>query len=229
MRSLLRLAPFLRRYRLTVSLLFVCLLLLTAADLSIPYIIKQVIDIGLANQEIGYLALSAGVILMIGIAHAGLSYAQRYLSEWIAAHVGYDLRNSLYNHIQYLPFSFHDHSQSGQLISRCIEDVRAIERFTGFTIAESARLALITIGVCVILFRAQPELALIALLPMIPLVLITTNFGKRVGGYFYKVDHALGDLSTRVQENVSGVQVVRAVRPGIIRNRALQQSKPGFI
>lgn len=210
MRSLLRLAPYLRRYRLTVSLLFVCLLLLTAADLSIPYIIKQVIDIGLADQEIGYLALSAGVILMIGIAHAGLSYAQRYLSEWIAAHVGYDLRNSLYNHIQYLPFSFHDHSQSGQLISRCIEDVRAIERFTGFTIAESVRLALITIGVCAILFRAQPGLALIALLPMIPLVLITTNFGKRVGGYFYKVDHALGDLSTRVQENVNGVQVVRA-------------------
>lgn len=210
MRPLRRLAPILRRYRIAFGFLLACLALLTIADLAIPYIIKQVIDIGLASQNPSYLALSAAAILLIGLLHATLSYVQRYLSEWISAHAGYDLRNKLFDHIQYLPFSFHDHSQSGQLISRCIEDVRSIERFAGFTIAESTRLVLITIGVTFVLFRAQPNLALIALLPMIPMVLITANFGKRVGGYFYQVDHAIGDLSTRVQENVNGVQVVRA-------------------
>ena len=72
-----------------------------------------------------------------------LIYFQRYLSEWIAQHIGYDLRNRLYDHIQHLPFTYHDHSQTGQLISRCIEDVRAIERFTGFGVVELIRLVLL--------------------------------------------------------------------------------------
>ncbi|MBP1702290.1 MAG: transporter related, partial [Chloroflexi bacterium] len=135
---------------------------------------------------------------------------QRYLGEWIATHVGYDFRNRLYDHIQNLSFSFHDHAQTGQLISRCIEDVRSIERFTGFGVVEIIRLGLLMIGIVTILFAKQPNLAWIALLPMIPLVLITSNFGKRVGKYFLHVDNTLGELSSRVQENVSGVQVVRA-------------------
>jgi ATP-binding cassette subfamily B protein len=88
--------------------------------------------------------------------------------------------------------------------------VRAVERFAGFGLAEVVRLVILLAGVVTLLFIQQPLLAAIALLPMIPMVLVTTNFGKRVGGYFFDVDVALGDLSTRVQENVNGAQVVRA-------------------
>jgi ATP-binding cassette subfamily B multidrug efflux pump len=210
MQSLLRLKPYVRRYGRAVLASLLSLLLLTAADLALPAIIREVIDVGLGGQDVRILALSAAAILGIGVARSGLVFVQRYLSEWIAAHVGYDLRNQLYDHIQYLPFAYHDHAQAGQLISRCIEDVRAIERFAGFGVAELIRLGLLSVGVIALLFSQQPRLAAIALLPLIPLVLMTTNFGKRVGGYFYRVDTALGELSTRVQENVSGVQVVRA-------------------
>ncbi len=210
MKSLLKIAPYLRRFAPAALLSLTCLLLLTAAELALPTIIRQVIDVGLARKEIDFLIVSATAILGIGIVRAGLIFGQRYLSEWIAAHVGYDLRNRLYDHIQDLPFSYHDHSQAGQLISRCIEDVRAVERFAGFGLAEVVRLVILLAGVVTLLFIQQPLLAAIALLPMIPMVLVTTNFGKRVGGYFFDVDVALGDLSTRVQENVNGAQVVRA-------------------
>ncbi|MCU0487646.1 MAG: ABC transporter ATP-binding protein/permease [Anaerolineales bacterium] len=210
MKSLLKITPYLRRFAPAALLSLTCLLLLTAAELALPTIIRQVIDIGLARKEINFLVVSAAAILGIGIARAGLIFGQRYLSEWIAAHVGYELRNRLYDHIQNLPFSFHDHSQAGQLISRCIEDVRAVERFAGFGLAEVVRLVILLTGVVTLLFIQQPLLAAIALLPMIPMVLVTTNFGKRVGGYFFDVDVALGDLSTRVQENINGAQVVRA-------------------
>lgn len=210
MKSLLKITPYLRRFAPVALLSLTCLLLLTAAELALPTIIRQVIDIGLTRRETNFLIISAAAILGIGIARAGLIFGQRYLSEWIAAHVGYDLRNQLYDHIQNLPFSFHDHSQAGQLISRCIEDVRAVERFAGFGLAEVVRLVILLTGVVTLLFIQQPLLAAIALLPMIPMVLVTTNFGKRVGGYFFDVDVALGDLSTRVQENINGAQVVRA-------------------
>lgn len=210
MRYLIRLLPFLRPYLWQVMLALLALLFLTAMNMIIPAIIKQVIDVGLVQGNVSYLFNAAMIILGIGVLRAALPYAIRYLSEWVAAHIGYDFRNLLYNHIQRLSFTYHDHTQSGQLISRCIEDVRAIERFTGFGVVELIRVVLLAIGIIVVLFLSEPRLAAIALLPMIPLALITTDFGRRIGRYFYDVDNALGDLSARLQENVSGAQVIRA-------------------
>ena len=210
MRHLWRLRSFLRPYWRQVSIALLSLLALTGLNLVVPAIIRQVIDVGLKQNEARYLINSALFILAIGITHAALTYVQRFVSEWIAAHIGYDLRNCLYDHIQYLPFTYHDHSQAGQLISRCIEDVRSIERFTGFGVTELIHISMLLVGVTSILFIDNTRLAEIALLPMIPIVLVTTNFGRRIGNYFLAVDNALGELSSRLQENVTGAQVVRA-------------------
>ena len=131
MTALLRLRPFVRQYRKQILLALLMLLVITGINLLVPAIIRQVIDVGLARGELNFLTLAAAAILAIGIVRASLTYLHRYLNEWIAAHIGFDLRNRLYDHIQHLPFSYHDRSQTGQLISRCIEDERAIERFTG--------------------------------------------------------------------------------------------------
>jgi ATP-binding cassette subfamily B protein len=96
------------------------------------------------------------------------------------------------------------------LISRCIEDVRSLQNFTGSGIVELSRVILLMVGIILILIFTHPLLALISLLPLVPLTLMTTSFGKRVGKMFLDVDNALGELSARLQENVTGVQVVRA-------------------
>ena len=210
MKYLWRLRPLIRPYWKQVSLTLFVLLCMTALNLVIPEVIRQVIDIGLVQKQASFLVKAALVILGIGVFRAVLPFGVRYLSEWIAAHVGYDLRNRMYNHIQYLPFSYHDHAQSGQLISRTIEDVRAIERFTGFSVIELIRVGLLLIGITVLLFAQHAALAAIALLPLIPMALITLSFGQRVGGLFLTVDNTLGELSSRLQENVTGAQVVRA-------------------
>jgi ATP-binding cassette subfamily B protein len=134
----------------------------------------------------------------------------RYLSEWIGGHIGYDLRNRMYDHIQQLSFSYHDHSQTGQLISRCIEDVRAVQNFVGGSLVHLAQLLFLLFGALGLMLLANWKLTLISILPLIPLVIITLNFGDRITNLFFKVDTLLGDLSARLQENVSGVQVVRA-------------------
>jgi len=210
MKSLLRLRSFLQPYWLPTLGNLLVLLAITALNLVVPTLIRQVIDIGLARADAAFLGQVALVIFGIGATHAALVYLQRYLSEWIATHIGYDLRNRLYDHIQRLPFSFHDHAQAGQLISRCIEDVRAIERFAGSGVVDLIRTGVLMVGITALLFLSNPQLAAIAILPLIPLGAMTTHFGQRIGQYFYAVDNALGDLSTRLQENVSGVQVVRA-------------------
>lgn len=210
MRALRKLSGVLQKYRLQVLLALLTTLGLTAASLAIPRIIQQVIDTGLAQINRGFLLWAALAIAALGLVTSVLTYINQYLSEWVAAHIGYDLRNRLYDHIQHLSFSYHDHAQTGQLISRCIEDVRAVERFTGLGIVEMVRLVLLLGGISVLLFIENSRLAFVALIPLIPLVWLTFNFGRKVGAYFLAVDQAIGDLSSRLQENVSGVQVVRA-------------------
>lgn len=210
MRALRKLSGVLQKYRLQVLLALLTTLGLTAASLAIPRIIQQVIDTGLAQINRGFLLWAALAIAALGLVTSVLTYINQYLSEWVAAHIGYDLRNRLYDHIQHLSFSYHDHAQTGQLISRCIEDVRAVERFTGLGIVEMVRLVLLLGGISVLLFIENSRLAFVALIPLIPLVWLTFNFGRKVGAYFLAVDQAIGDLSSRLQENVSGAQVVRA-------------------
>lgn len=199
-----------RPYWLQVSLALLALVAMTVISLTIPLIIREVIDVGLVNGDNQLLITAALILVGIGIVNAVLMYWQRYLTERIAAQVGYDLRNRMYDHIQRLSFTYHDHAETGQLISRTIEDVRSIERFTGNGIVDLIHLILLFLGIVVLLFSANPRLAVIALLPMLPLVLITSNFGKKLSNYFLAVDNSLGELSARIQENVLGVQVVRA-------------------
>jgi len=188
----------------------ILLFMLTGLSLVIPEIIRQVIDVGLKQTDIHYLVNAALLLVGIGVFNALFTYFQRYINEWIASHIGYDMRNSLYDHIQHLSFSYHDHSQTGQLISRTIEDVRSVERFVGASAVSLIQVGALLLGITALLLITNSRLAAIALLPMIPLILLTTDFGKRVSNYFLDVDNALGDLSARLQENVSGVQVVRA-------------------
>src|SRR5918994_5419522 len=210
MKHLLRIRIFLKPYFWQILLTLLLLLILTGLSLMVPRIIRSVVDEGLAKGATGYLVRSAFLLLGLGLLSALLNLGNRYWSEWIAAHVGYDLRNRMYDHIQYLPFTYHDHAQSGQLISRCIEDVRSIERFAGGAVADLIRFVLLSIGIITIMIMDNARLAVIALLPIIPLTLMTASFGAKIGKLFFDVDNAVGDVSNRLQENVVGVQVVRA-------------------
>lgn len=208
--NILRLRSFVTTYLPQIFLSVLNLAALTALNLYVPRIIRDVIDQGLIPGEVGFLLRSALVLLGLGLTAAALTALQRFISEWIGSHIGYDIRNRMYSHIQNLSFSFHDHAQTGQLISRCIEDVRAVQTFIGGSVVELTQLIFVLFGALFIMFSANWQLTLIAIIPIFPLVWMTFKFGDRVTHLFFKVDNLLGELSARLQENVTGVQVVRA-------------------
>ena len=210
MSHLLKLNHFLRPYIPQSLLALLALLGLTGASLAVPPIIQRVIDVGIVAGQARFIILAGLAIVGIGLLRALLSFVERYLSEWISHKVAFDLRNRLYNKIQRLSFGYHDHAQTGQLMSRCTEDVSSIQRFAGSGLLDFANTLLLLAGVIYILTTTNPRLALIALVPMLPLALVTIRFGARVGPLFLAIDNALGDISTRLQENLTGVQVVRA-------------------
>lgn len=210
MKSLLRLRSLLKPYLWQIFLSLLILIALTGLSLLVPRIIQQVIDEGIALGEKAFLFNAALLLLGLGLLSAALNGFQSYITQWVAGHIGYDLRNRLYNHIQHLSFSFHDHEQTGQLISRCIEDVRSVQNFIGSSIIDILQIIFVLVGAMGIMLSENWQLTLIAITPVIPLIFITTKFGARVTELFFKVDQTLGSLSSRLQENVTGAQVVRA-------------------
>ena len=210
MTALFKLRAYLKPYLWQLLLNMLILLGMTGLSLVVPRILQGVIDQGLKAGASAFLLRSALILVGIGAGTAVLNLGQRYLTEWIGAHVGYDLRNAMYDRIQYLPFTYHDHSTTGQLINRCIEDVRAVQSFAGDSLVQIVQLGVLSVGVVAVLVLRNPWLALIALLPLVPMVMMTSDFGQRITRLFYDVDNTLGDLSAQLQENVTGVQVVRA-------------------
>ena len=210
MNHLFKLRLYLKPYTWQILLNITCLLSVTGLALIVPQILQNVIDQGLKVGETTFLVHSALLLVGIGAATAALNLGQRYLTEWIGDYVGYDLRNAMYDRIQYLPFTYHDHTTTGQLINRCIEDVRAVQSFAGDSLVQIVQLAVLSVGVVTILVLRNPWLAFVALLPLVPMVMMTSDFGVRITRLFYNVDNTLGDLSAQLQENVSGAHVVRA-------------------
>ncbi len=210
MNPILRLRSVIKPYLPQIFVSLISLAALTGLSLVVPRIMQQVIDDGITRNDASFLVRAALLLLGLGLMTAALNGFQRYISEWIGGHIGYDIRNRLYDHIQRLSFAYHDHAQTGQLISRCIEDVRSVQQFIGSSIVELAQMIFLLFGALGIMLSENWQLTLIAVLPIFPLAWLTVRFGNKVTALFFNVDNMLGELSARLQENVTGAQVVRA-------------------
>ncbi len=208
--NLLRLFRPLRPYRLQVAALVVSTALLTLASLWVPGIIKSVIDDGLGRRESAALTRAALAILALGAGRAVFAFARRYLGEWLVNHTGFDLRNALYDKIQRLHFGYHDQAQTGQLMSRCTEDVSAVSRFIGQGAIDLLNVIMLLVGIVFLLVQQSLPLTLIGMVPLIVMTAVTMRLGRIAEPMFLRIDNALGAVSSAVQEYATGVQVVRA-------------------
>jgi ATP-binding cassette subfamily B protein len=210
MQILIRLLQSLNAYRWQLAALVGLVLSVTATQLVTPSLIRRAIDDGLARSDAAALAQVALLIVGVGLLRALLGFARRYTAEWLINHTGYDFRNAMYDKIQRLSFSYHDSAQTGQLMSRCTEDISALSRFVGQGAVELVHILALLAGILFLLFQTSVTLTFIGLSPIVALTFITIHLGRMVSPMFLRVDQSLGDLSSTLQENLSGAQVVRA-------------------
>ena len=210
MRSLLRLTAFSKPYWLRVVITAVSLIAITLLSLVVPGLIRNVIDFGLAQGDAPLIGAIGLALIGIAVVRSLLNFVQRYNAEWLSQRLAYDVRNALYERIQRLPFAFHDHSQTGQLLARCTEDVANVQRFVGYALIDLINVILLFAGILVIMFSVNVRLTLIVLIPMPLLAGYTIRFGVVISPYFTRIDQALARLSTILQETLAGVQVVKA-------------------
>jgi ATP-binding cassette subfamily B protein len=121
-----------------------------------------------------------------------------------------NLRIKLFSHTQSLPFEWHTKNQTGDIIQRCTSDVETTRRFVFQQLIEVLRTVILIVMAVVIMFSLNPVMAA-AVIVFVPIIMwYTVFFFKRIADKFLACDEAEGELLTRVQENLTGVRVVRA-------------------
>ena len=120
------------------------------------------------------------------------------------------LRDSLFAHVQSLPFDWHTRNLTGDIIQRCTSDVETTRRFVMQQLIEVLRTVLLIVIAIVIMFSLNTSMAIIVTAFIPAILLYTAFFFKRISRKFLACDEAEGELMVRVQENLTGVRVVRA-------------------
>ncbi len=152
----------------------------------------------------------AGIILALSLVRGVLSYFQNYLGEAISQEVTYDLRNMLYDHVQHMSFGFHDRHHTGGLMSRAITDVENIRMFINMGLVRGPYFLILLIAVGAILFSRDWILGLISA-SFIPVVVIySAVINSRMRRIWLTVQETMADMSTVLQENFTGIRVVKA-------------------
>ncbi len=158
-------------------------------------------------DHIGF-CVSGLILLAIGTALAGL-ISGRQLARGSELAIA-ALRSRLFNHIQCLPASYHDEHQTGELVQRCTSDVETIRHFLAETLSQLWRCAVMILTVLPLMLSVSPRMTLIALCLTLPILFFSILFFKKVKGIFKEADEAEGALTARLQENLTGIRVVRA-------------------
>ena len=157
------------------------------------------------------LLINAGIaILIFAIVRGLFAFLQTFTAERNSQSVAFDLRNELFAKIQNLSFSYHDRTQTGQLMVRATDDVEKVRLFIGQGLLMAVGALILLSGTLIILFTTNLRLTLVAL-PILPLALIMfLVFGAVSGPLFVKVQARLDRLNTTLQENLAGIKVVKA-------------------
>jgi ABC-type multidrug transport system fused ATPase/permease subunit len=216
-----RLLGFLRPYRKAVGWSFALAAGAMGATVLIPYLTGRAID-AIIHHHRHSLTLLAIAIGVAGIARLALSVTRRLVAGRVSLGVELDLRNRLYGQLQRLELSFFDNQQTGQLMSRATVDLQAVRFFLGYGLIFIGQ-SLLTIALAgFAMFLLRPELAALALAPVPFVVLVARSYGKRSQPALREVQQRIGELTADVEENISGVRVVKAFaqeRPQLDRFR----------
>ncbi len=176
----------------------------------IPWLIKLAIDRALVPQRPDLLPPLVLAILGAGLMRMVFAFSRRVVSGRVALAVEMEVRDRMFAHLQTLGLDFYLRSQTGQLISRAIADVRAVRMFLGYGMIFFVTHLVTLLTVTVILFSMDPALAAASLLPM-PLILVVARvFSKRLHPSLWAIQQRVAELTAVAEERIIGIRVIKA-------------------
>jgi ABC-type multidrug transport system fused ATPase/permease subunit len=218
-----RLLGFLRPYRRGVAVSAALACVAMVMTVLIPYLTGlavEAIEHGATHARLHQLLQRAHdrhtlLVLALVITAAVLvrwvlTYMRRMVAGRISLGIEYDLRETLYGHLQRLELSFFDRQQTGQLMSRATVDLQAVRFFLGYGLVFILQAGLTIVLAGIAMIAINPELGLIAIAPVPFVVLISQRYGRTARPAIQEVQQRIAELTAAAEENISGVRVVKS-------------------
>ncbi len=205
-----RLLAYVRRYRMRYVLGGICLLATASLAMAVPYLLKRAIDAISLPDGLAQVATFALVIIGVAVVQGIVRTWSRALIFNVGRDIEFDLRNDLFAHLQRLDASFYQRERTGDLMSRLINDVTAVRMMLGPGILNVVNTPIYYAYGLAIMLTLDVPLTLASLLPYPILLWAVKGFSRRIMERTLRVQEGLATLTSRVQENLSGLHVVRA-------------------
>jgi ATP-binding cassette subfamily B protein/subfamily B ATP-binding cassette protein MsbA len=214
MKTLKFMLGYAREYIGYLTITVISMILLVGVQLLIPWLIREMIAAvtgQAADQQIldtitrlSMLALGAYVM------RAGLQFLRSYMSHVAGWNVVADARRHIYRHLQQLSLRFYEDKQTGQLMSRMINDSDMFERLISHAVPDTLVNALTLIGTCAVLVSLNWKLMLLSLAPIPLIVLAMRGFARYVRPAFRERQQELAELNATLNDNLSGIREIKA-------------------
>ena len=228
MNHLKKLIPFVKPYWRSSLLALILLTLVVLMDLAIPRLIQKIIDQGIAQNDIQVVINTTLIMVGISILSALFAIANNILSVRVGEEVARDLREALYLKVQSFSFGNLDRLRTGQLMVRLTSDVTMLQRVTRMLLRIGTRAPLLIVGSVILMVTTNKALTL----TMIPLFLVTLAaiafFIAKLGPMFLVIQEKLDNLNTVLQENISGVRVVKAFVRDVFEGQRFEKANDDF-
>jgi ATP-binding cassette subfamily B protein len=198
--------PYRARYAAGVGLLLVATLL----SLGIPWTVKSAVEALERHRDPAVLAGYAALVLALAVGHGVARLGSRFAVIGAGQWVEHDVRRDLFEHLEALPPAFYQRQRTGDLVSRVSSDIVAVRLLGGFGVVMLVGTGFVFAGTLGAMWLIDPRLTLAALAPYPALVVLAARVNHTVHAQSAALQEQLGALSSKVQENLAGMAVVRA-------------------
>jgi ABC-type multidrug transport system fused ATPase/permease subunit len=205
-----RLAGYLGPYSKPLALTCAFILIYTGLSLLPPLIERRIIDQVIGEGDLSQLVPLVGLLAAIYALAELMNFGDQYTRHRVGERFLFDLRVRIYDHLQRLSLTFFERTSTGELMSRVSNDVNALEQFITHGVVLTAVDALRLAGAAAILMLLDWRLALIALWPIPFIAFGMRRFNRAVRPVYRRVRDRLGDINSRLQDDLTGMRVIQA-------------------
>lgn len=210
LKSLSTLWPYLWRYRGGLAFGLAALLLKDALAAALPIVIKYGVDSLTRGFQLRIVMELAALLIGLSMVKGLFQYWMRVIIIGISRDIEYDLRNDLFSHLVKLSHDFYSRYRTGDIMARSTNDLNAVRMMLGPGVMYWTETSITLLLALIVMLHTDARLTGIALIPA-PLVSVAVVFfGRRIHTRFEHIQRMFSDISSRVQENLAGVRVIRA-------------------
>ncbi len=209
LKILLRCFSYMRPYWLLMVGGYGAMLIINALGVANPQLFRFIIDRGIKGGDIPFLRWGVLGILGLTALNGVFSFFQGQWTERASQNVAYDLRNAIHRKLSTLSFAYHDQAETGQLLSRAIQDVDRIRFLTGRATLHLIGGGVTFIATTVMMLTMNPQLTLLAMLTTPLLFYQTFTFARKIRPMWLALQQQMAILTTRLEQNLRGMRIVK--------------------